>query len=144
MWDSKTWISPGDGEVNINEILTDLPNESLFIGCDSKGFKEKTNFACAIIHERKYYYTKFKGPKFNSIHERLREEVNNIISLANFICETHPNIKVEVHYDISQKPQHLSNKILKYASSYAESMCLKWKAKPNAWASTDIADWHTK
>ena len=145
MWENKKWKCPGeDLSIDINLKLKELSNKRVFIGCDSKEKNKNTIFACVIIHDRKYYYTKILLGEFKSYHDRLREEVNIVMSLAFYVFDVNPNLNLELHYDISQNPKMFSNKILRYASSYAESCNFKWKAKPNAWASTDIADWHTK
>ena len=145
MWKQKVWKSPGELiDFTIYDILKSISGKDIFIGCDSKEKNRKAIFACVIIYDRKYYYTKFSYSEFAKYQERLRKEVDIIISLALFAKEINPFINLEVHYDLSQNQKMLSNKILSYASSYAESLNLNWKAKPYAWASTDIADWHTK
>ena len=117
------------------------------IGCDSqrhgRGYKYAT--VIVLVTEGKggiiIYTTEFiKGKP--SINERMMLEVQKSIEVANEICpllDLH-HLKLEIHADINQSPEHDSNKALKAAVGYIQGMGYEFKVKPDAFCASSCAD----
>ena len=52
--------------------------------------------------------------------------------------------QIEVHCDINSKPQFASNRFNAGANGYVTGCGFNYRCKPDAWAATGVADWHTR
>ena len=123
------------------------------IGTDSqvkalpKGRGKETEFATVIVFIRKgkggfmYIHNEFTWKKM-SIKERMLEEVSRSIEIAFELCRlfTLYDVDMEVHADINTNPQFKSNDALKEAMGYILGMGFVFKAKPEAFASSNCAN----
>jgi hypothetical protein len=76
------------------------------------------------------------------IKERMLNEVSRSIAIAYEICPLLElyDVDMEVHADINTNPQFKSNSALSEAMGYILGMGFKFKAKPNAFASSCCAN----
>ena len=77
-----------------------------------------------------------------SLKERLLAEVARSIQVAYEICDLLDkfDVDLEVHADINTNPKFKSNPALAEAMGYILSMGFQFKAKPDAFASSHVAD----
>jgi predicted RNase H-related nuclease YkuK (DUF458 family) len=117
------------------------------IGTDSQRHGRGYKYATAIVLVTEgnggiiIYSTEFiKGKP--GINERMINEVQKSIEVAYEICPLLDlyDVKLEVHADINQNPDHDSNKALKQAVGYIQGMGYEFKVKPDAFASSTCAD----
>jgi predicted RNase H-related nuclease YkuK (DUF458 family) len=121
---------------------------SICIGTDSQMHGVNAEFATAIVFLRKKrggfiyvnkeHLSKYKG----SIKQRLLDEVSRSIKIAYELCGLldRYDIEMEVHADINTDPHFESNVALKEAMGYILGMGFQFKAKPDAFASSNCAN----
>ena len=117
------------------------------IGTDSQVKKKETEFATVIVFIRKgkggfmYIHNEISRKKM-SIKERMLEEVSKSIEIAFELCRifTLYDVDMEVHADINTNPNFKSNDALKEAMGYILGMGFAFKAKPEAFASSNCAN----
>lgn len=121
---------------------------SICIGTDSQMHGETAQFATAIVFLRKkrggfIYVSTESFPKYKgSIRQRLLEEVSKSIKIAYELCALldRYEVNMEVHADINTDPHFESNVALKEAMGYILGMGFQFKAKPEAFASSNCAN----
>ena len=117
------------------------------IGTDSQVKGKDTEFATVIVFIRKgkggfmYIHNEISRKKM-SIKERMLEEVSKSIEIAFELCRifTLYDVDMEVHADINTNPNFKSNDALKEAMGYILGMGFAFKAKPEAFASSNCAN----
>ncbi len=94
-----------------------------------------------IVLYKTHNYT-FKNRDKELVNERMIYEVGKSIEVAYEIAPLLDlyEIKLEIHADINQDPIHASNKALQQAVGYILGMGYDFKVKPDAYASTHVAD----
>lgn len=146
------------GEKIGGEILTEvegilkkeraLGNElKVCIGTDSQEHKDGIEFATVIVFIRKQsggfmLIEKTRTSDRISIKERMIKEVAKSIEIAYQLCDVldRNDVALEVHADINTDPRFKSNTALSEAMGYIMGMGYKFKAKPDAFASSSCAD----
>jgi len=117
------------------------------IGTDSQAKGKETEFATVIVFIRKgkggfmYIHNEITQQKM-SIKQRMLVEVSKSIEIAYQLCRifTLYNVDMEVHADINTNPNFKSNDALKEAMGYILGMGFAFKAKPDAFASSNCAN----
>jgi predicted RNase H-related nuclease YkuK (DUF458 family) len=121
---------------------------SICIGTDSQMHGATAEFATVIVFLRKkrggFIYVnkeeilKYKG----SLKQRMLDEVSRSIAIAYELCALldRYDIPMEVHADINTDPHFDSNIALKEAMGYILGMGFQFKAKPDAFASSNCAN----
>jgi predicted RNase H-related nuclease YkuK (DUF458 family) len=117
------------------------------IGTDSTVCKQEVEFATVIVflREKRGGFVFVENSKLFqkvSIKERMILEVSRSVEVAYHLCDLLDkySISLEVHADINSDPSFKSNVALKEAMGYIRGMGFKFKAKPDAFASTNVAD----
>ena len=117
------------------------------IGTDSQATNKNIVFATVIVFIRKgkggfMYINKESTQQKMSIKQRMLFEVSKSIEVAYGLCKifTMYNVDMEVHADINTNPGFKSNDALKEAMGYIMGMGFDFKAKPEAFASSNCAD----
>lgn len=147
-----------DGTLLIGNIETLLENAiikeqslgfrlKVCIGTDSQVYKNKIEFATAVVVYREgkggfMFIKEFKENRKLSIKERMIYEVSKSIEVAYPLCVILDkyNVELELHADINTDPQFKSNPALQEAMGYIKGMGFAFKAKPDAYASTNCAN----
>jgi len=130
------------------------------IGTDSQGYNDSYKFATAIVIMRQellspnnsigrgamivaktFYNNKLKKNK-SGVKERMLFEVSKSIEVAYEISPLLDlyDIPLEVHADINPDVRWESSKALSEAVGYILGMGYEFRVKPNAWASSSVAD----
>jgi uncharacterized protein len=117
------------------------------IGTDSQVKARETEFATVIVFIRKgkggfmYIHNETTQQKM-SIKQRMLMEVNKSIEVAYALCNVFSrySVDMEVHADINTNPNFKSNDALKEAMGYIVGMGFAFKAKPEAFASSNCAN----
>ena len=94
-----------------------------------------------MIVAKTYYSDKYRQTR-GGVKERMLFEVSNSVEVAYEISpllDTY-DIPLEVHADINPDVKWESNKALSEAVGYILGMGYEFRVKPNAWASSSVAD----
>jgi len=117
------------------------------IGTDSQVKGKETEFATVIVFIRKgkggFMYIHNETTKQRmSIKQRMLMEVSKSIEVAYALCTIFSrfSVEMEVHADINTNPNFKSNDALKEAMGYIVGMGFAFKAKPEAFASSNCAN----
>lgn len=117
------------------------------IGTDSQVKGENIDIATVIVFLREkrggFMFVSSETIEQNmGIKERMITEVARSVQVAYSLCDTLDkyDVELEVHADINTDPEFPSNVALKEAMGYILGMGFKFKAKPNAFASSSCAD----
>ena len=152
------WFSGDHNETTLDQIMLDIKEHSknkgkVYIGCDSFVRKQNCVFCSVIVLHGaegqtggRYYYHKFLTQKnlFPSMTSRLTHEVEKCIEVGMEIGQYCPNVKVELHLDINNDKRMSSQKMAESMTGWVKSVGFDYKLKPDSWASSKIADIHTK
>ena len=117
------------------------------IGTDSQVKGKETEFATVIVFIRKgkggfmYIHNEMSKQRM-SIKQRMLMEVGKSIEVAYALCNifSRYSVDLEVHADINTNPNFKSNDALKEAMGYIVGMGFAFKAKPEAFASSNCAN----
>ena len=93
-----------------------------------------------------YYYKKFNlvNSEYKNLKIKITEEVNLSVQAAQKVLEYSPGIDVEVHVDIGLNKENKTRSMMSVVSGWISGMGFGLKVKPDSWASSSIADNHTK
>ncbi len=155
----KTWNSGSGVKKTFNEILEEAKEHSRFkgtvyVGTDSFFRKDQCIFSNAICfygangqQGGRYFFkrVKFSKKQFPNLSIRMIKEAEQTIDLAHQISEKIPNVKLELHLDISNTEKgegtsYLANMLI----GYVKGSGFECKIKPDAFAAASIADKHSK
>ena len=154
-WREK-WMSPRGAESKkIEEVVSEIKlrsNVSIFVGCDShtaKGLQNKYLFAitiCILSDEgNTYFYSRgVHNRTFKTLKERLTEEVAFSSETAVSLMKYLPDHKITLHADSSKDSRNKSALFTDMFRSWAHGIGCEFASKPDAWASSSIADKHAK
>ena len=154
----KYWIDAITGNpVTFEYIKAKIKNYSdtggtIYVGADSMLNASTCSFASVIaFHNNEqriatYFYkkSKIKEEKFKDVKIKILHEVNLALEAAQFVLDACPEAKLEVHVDISTKKKHLTSRLYATVKGWVSGLGYNLKVKPDSWASSSIADWHTK
>ncbi|MEP7268853.1 MAG: ribonuclease H-like YkuK family protein [Saprospiraceae bacterium] len=117
------------------------------IGTDSEVRQDGVEFATVIVflREKKGGFMYIRNQHSNkpmSLKERMISEVSMSVEVAYSLCDMLDmhDVGLEVHADINTDPHFKSNEALKEAMGYILGMGFVFKAKPDAFASSNCAD----
>lgn len=118
------------------------------IGSDSQVYGKRIEFATVIVflREKKGGYMFISSERKENVEMSLKErmivEVTKSIEIAYKLCHLFDlyEVELEVHADINTDPNFKSNVALKEAMGYILGMGFTFKAKPDAFASSYVAD----
>ncbi len=117
------------------------------IGTDSAVVNDQVEFATVIVilREKKGGFMFIENSKLKQkigLKERMILEVGRSVDIAYQLCHMLDkyNVALEVHADINTDSDFKSNVALKEAMGYIVGMGFVFKAKPEAFASSNVAD----
>jgi predicted RNase H-related nuclease YkuK (DUF458 family) len=150
------WCS-GDGtQVTWDDVMTDVQfavkeGHRIFVGCDSvKEQKDCTFVVTVCIYNPgaggRYYFKRFREPTktFPSLRMRIFREASEAIDVTLTILSVIPNAPVEIHLDVNRDKRYATGSFSDQVVGYAKSIGVDCKIKPDSWASSGIADKHTR
>lgn len=148
------WKTPEGDQIDILEHIKKYIDLGIpiSIGTDSMIKADGITFASAIcFHSSKknvgnYYVCKRRYDRnaFKNLFSRLGNEIILSIEIAKWIKDNFPDAVIEVHVDVSDSPDNISNCAADYAKAWDGYQEFKLVIKPDAWAASGCADWHTK
>ena len=156
--DKKLWIDASTGRPILFDDIKKRIEEytqrggTIYVGADSMLHASTCSFASVIafhsseLRVATYYYkkNKLKEEKFKDVKVKILHEVDLALEAAQLVIDSCPNAKLEVHVDISTKKQHLTSRLYSTVKGWVSGLGYNLKVKPDSWASSSIADWHTK
>ena len=109
-------------------------------------------FACTIaMHDSnqkiaKYFFKKERdnSPKYKDLSTKINREVDLALTTALEIRNNIPGSDIEIHVDIGRKKKNSTRFLVNQIRGWVTGLGFVCCIKPNSWASSDIADWHTK
>ena len=155
----KTWFTADGYEIEFNKIILLIndhtkDNGRVFIGTDSFATRDHCIFANAIcLHGADnqsggtYFFQRSKESSkiFKNLIMRILSEVEKTINLALEVSELCPDANIELHIDISAKNKNAAtSKFADTITGFAKSAGFDFKIKPYSWASSSVADKHSK
>jgi len=153
-----SWFT-GSGELIstdlIFEIIDDYTNRGgkVFVGTDSQLSSNSCVFATAIcLHGAagsqggRYFFKKKKkkNSSYRILRHRILQEVKHSIDVSFELLERYPDVDIEVHVDIGQTPRSATRVFVDTVSGWLSGVGFECRIKPDSWASSSIADCHTK
>lgn len=147
--DGERIIRPMEDEIRgVLRREKEIGNElKVCIGTDSQVKGRITDFATVIVFIRKrkggfMYIRNVTTTRKMNIRERMLLEVAKSIDVAYGFCRlfTLYGVEMEVHADINTNPAFKSNDALKEAMGYILGMGFVFRAKPEAFASSNCAN----
>ena len=146
----------GENFYTIQEISKDIKDYVgkggiIYIGTDSMLRYDNCKFASVIaIHSNdlnvaNYFFIKKTLPphKYKNLQNKIFEEVDCSLNIANQISIFFPDAEVEVHVDVGKTIKSKTRIYVDMLRGWVTGMGYTFKAKPNSWASY-VADWHSK
>ena len=139
----------------INDIKTHhLNNGTLYVGSDSQYYNTGVVLTSAIIlhgadgqQGGRYYINrrKLKPESYRVLAVRILAEAEQTINVANDIVKSVPNVKIELHVDISNTDKNeATSDLAKMVIGYVVGNGFECKIKPDAFAAASVADKHSK
>ena len=152
-WHNATGVNVSSDE--ITQIIRDHVRSGgrIFIGCDSNVVGTCCTYATAIVlyneNERRggrYFFNRNRTQIAlrSSLRARLMAEADMSILLGIELQEEFPDARIEIHLDVSQRKENLSNGVADQVAGYAKAAGFECKLKPESWASSCVADEHTR
>lgn len=153
--DSLNWCNAKSESVTLNHIIEALSsagkNSMIHVGCDSHFVKTKCIYAIVVAvcipgKGGRYFFArkKMKRENFQNMKLRLLSEVENALMLADFISEKTNRDDISVHLDINPNKKFKSSLVFTSATSWVKSQGYECVVKPDAWASSWLADAYAK
>ena len=156
--EKKLWKIPSSGaSVTISDIVKKIksnPNYMVHIGTDShrnKGSKDHSHIFATVIclyepgKGATYYYKRIiDKTKYESINQRMIAEASLSINTSLSIMDHISLSRIVVHSDTNSDARFPTYKSTQIIRSWVKSLGCKFRCKPEAWASSSVADWHSK
>ena len=160
-----SWFSGGQHSIQaswgeILDLIKTVQPDQLWIGTDSHLKQHDFIFATALVickesetqseRLRLYYVHRsrvplkhYKDHLASGLRRRLSDEVQRSVDLALGV-EAETGLKAIVHVDVNASEVHKSGKYAKQLSNYVKGCGFEVEIKPDAWASSGVADKHSK
>jgi predicted RNase H-related nuclease YkuK (DUF458 family) len=135
----------------IDEYISD--GGRVFIGTDSQIQGDICVFATAIcLHDMKgkryskYFFRKSreKTKLFKILRSRIMKEVQNSLDVYMLLLERYPDVDIEIHVDIGRTSRSATRVFVDTVTGWLKGVGVDCKIKPDSWASSSMADRHTK
>lgn len=153
------WYTGGGIPIEFEEVLKEIHEYvirggKVFIGTDSQIKSDLVIFASALclygeVENKKYatyFFTKSRlsRKKYSDLQYRIMQEVQRSIDLSLNLMEKYPEADIEVHVDVGKTQRSATRKYVDMINGWLKGFGLPCKMKPDSWASSAVADQHTK
>lgn len=145
----------------ISDILEEYykdDNTAVYVGCDSSTSKHTTTFITVVVLHKgaksaeggrgcKVFPFVQSEPRIKSINQKLLKETHIAMGYALELMYGVGDLKgipaedIEIHSDYNPNPKHKSHAVVQEARSYVVGQGLVHRIKPDAVASTGMADY---
>jgi predicted RNase H-related nuclease YkuK (DUF458 family) len=128
----------------VKQFLSENPDTTIFIGCDSQNERYTTYATVIVLHNLgkggHVLYAKEVLPKINDRFTRLWNEVEYSLQVAEHLTAHGIQKPNGIDLDLNPDPKYKSNQVLRAALGYVESMGYVPRCKPNAMVASHVAD----
>lgn len=152
------WFSGSGESIDSQEMIDIITRHTiqggrLFVGCDSNINGLVCTYVTAVClydpalaQGGRYFInrTKVAVPPKMALRVRLMEEATRSIETALELQAAIPDVQIEVHLDVSQHKDNPSSVVADQVTGYARAAGFSFKLKPESWASSCVADEHTR
>lgn len=153
--DSLQWFNAQSESTSIDSIIEFLKSKkiesTIHVGCDSHFVKNDCVYAIVIAvctpgKGGTFFFArkKFKRKNFLNMKLRLLREVENCLALADMLSQNVGTDGIRVHLDINPNKLYKSSLVFTSATSWVKSQGYECIVKPDAWASSCLADAYAK
>ena len=153
--DKLTWCNASSKIMKFSDIIKLIRLKMSFceihVGCDSHFVKEKCIFALVIaVYEPgkggTYFFARNKIPRSKSknMKVRLLKETEKALRIADTIRDRVGLDDIYVHLDINPNKKYKSSQVFTSATSWVRAQGYNCVVKPDAWASSWLADSYAK
>jgi len=153
-----TWFTGSGDPVSTETMFEIIDNYisrggKVFVGTDSQLSNISCTFATAIcLHGAegsqggRYFFKKKKkkNSSYRVLRYRILQEVKHSIDVSFELLEKYPDADIEVHVDIGQTARSATRVFVDTVSGWLSGVGFQCRIKPDSWASSSIADCHTK
>ena len=152
-----SWLTADGDEIEFEDILSvirdyDTADNRIFVGADSMIYTSSCVFATAIcLHDdlnkrATYFYQRQKllPHKYSNLKVRIFKEVQSSIDVGLLLMEEFPATTIEIHIDVGRTHRSKTRSLVDVVGGWVKSLGFGVKLKPHSWASSSVADWHTK
>lgn len=144
------WLNADSEQTNFPDIISKITtnkNDDIYVGCDSHKKSGVFIFAVVIALHLKgkggiffFYRNRSNDKQLDNIKIRLMKETELAIKAASSIRKHIHDRPINVHLDINPKSMYPSSVVLPGAVSWVKSCGFEPSVKPDAWASSWLAD----
>jgi hypothetical protein len=152
------WHTPSGRELEEDVLLEEIKkavseHAKVYVGCDSAVIGDHVFFADVVcLHGGdgwqggRYFFKResLERKLVPNLRVRITEEANHTVMTATRLMEHIDPSHMEIHLDINRSKRHASSALADGLSAYAKSLGIDVKLKPDSWASTTIADKHSR
>ena len=151
------WVCPGGDQLNSEDFAKKAKEliskgSNVYIGTDSMLRGDNCIFVTVIAFHNnnskiaKYFYKKFRSEncEYRNLKNKITEEVNLSVQAAQKVNEFSPSTPIELHVDIGKNKENKTRIMTSMVTGWVKGMGYDLKIKPESWASSSIADNHTK
>lgn len=155
-YDSNNLWCSGEDKFSTQEVFESIKDYVdkggiIYVGTDSMLRHDYCKFASVIaIHSNdlnvaNYFFKKKSLPakKYQILKNKIIEEVDCSIQIANELSIQFSNSQIEVHVDVGKTTRSKTRVYVDMLKGWVTGMGYLFKVKPYSWASY-IADWHSK
>ena len=153
--DSLQWFNAQSESTSIDSIIEFLKSKksgsTIHVGCDSHFVKNNCVYAIVIAvctpgKGGTFFFArkKFNRKNFLNMKLRLLREVENCLTLADMLSQNVGTDSIRVHLDINPNKLYKSSLVFTSATSWVKSQGYECIVKPDAWASSCLADAYAK
>mgnify|MGYP001296466990 CR=1 FL=1 len=157
--ENKNWHTAGGIPIDFKAILAEIEEYvcsggKIFVGTDSQIKGDVVVFASTICLHGNLSNRKYATYFFNKTHldrsvnqelqKRIMQEVQLSIDLTMLLIERYPRAEVEIHVDVGTTNKSKTRKYVDMINGWLLGMGIGCKMKPDSWASSAVADHHTK
>ena len=151
------WYDSDGNEFTIDTIIDSMKDYvqrggKIYVGTDSMLLSANCIYASAIcLHNQdmkiaKYFYCKARDctGQSRSLKHKITQEVSYSIDIALFLLEQFPEADIEIHADVGSSKRSATSKFVEFIRGWIIGTGFDYQIKPKSWASSSVADWHTK
>ena len=151
------WVCPGGDQLSPEDFMEKAKElitkgSSVYVGTDSMRRGDNCIFVTVIAFHNnsakiaRYFYKKFRSEncEYRNLKNKITEEVNLSVQAAQKVNEFSPDTPIELHVDIGKNKENKTRIMMSMVSGWVRGMGYDLKIKPESWASSSIADNHTK
>ncbi len=152
------WFTGSGEPISFHELMLSIETYvknggKVFIGTDSQIKSDNCTFVTAIClygkldkHYATYFFNRQHLEKkgYKNLRSRIMKEVQNSIDISMDLMEKYPSAEIEVHVDVGTTNRSATRHFVDAINGWVKGIGFKCKVKPYSWASSSIADSHTK